>query len=63
MDKKRDISELYADVIKNISASFECRKLVYIILVEYSDRLPDIALLSVNSLQKGTVNLYKIRFE
>ena len=45
---------LGTDVVKNVaSASFEVRKLVYIYLLRYAEQEPDLALLSINTFQKG----------
>lgn len=52
-----DISEYFPDVVKNVSVgSVEVKKLVYIYLVHYADfnkTCRELALLSVNSFQKG----------
>jgi AP-3 complex subunit beta len=51
--KGRDVSEFFADVIKNISSNnLETRKLVYTYLLRYADHEPDLALLSINTIQK-----------
>ncbi|KAA8899127.1 hypothetical protein TRICI_006397 [Trichomonascus ciferrii] len=52
--KGRDVSEFFADVIKNISSNnLETRKLVYTYLLRYADHEPDLALLSINTIQKS----------
>eukprot|EP00735_Rhodelphis_limneticus_P008848 TRINITY_DN2324_c0_g1::TRINITY_DN2324_c0_g1_i1::g.20669::m.20669 TRINITY_DN2324_c0_g1::TRINITY_DN2324_c0_g1_i1::g.20669 ORF type:complete len:858 (+),score=244.39,sp/Q7YRF1/AP3B1_CANLF/39.46/1e-148,Adaptin_N/PF01602.15/9.5e-113,HEAT_2/PF13646.1/0.00065,HEAT_2/PF13646.1/1.7e+03,HEAT_2/PF13646.1/5.9,HEAT_2/PF13646.1/65,Cnd1/PF12717.2/6.2e-05,Cnd1/PF12717.2/10,Cnd1/PF12717.2/90,HEAT/PF02985.17/1.6e+02,HEAT/PF02985.17/2.3,HEAT/PF02985.17/1.1e+02,HEAT/PF02985.17/3.6e+02,HEAT_EZ/PF13513.1/65,HEAT_EZ/P len=49
----RDASMFYPDVVKNvICPNIEVKKLVYAYLVHYSERKPEIALLSINSFQK-----------
>ena len=52
----RDVSEYYADVVKNaITKSVECKKLVYTYLVNYADLNPtckELALLGINSFQR-----------
>ena len=53
-----DISDFFPDVVKNVSVtSVEVKKLVYIYLVHYADHdktCRELALLSVNSFQKGS---------
>uniref|UniRef100_A0A060TBD8 AP complex subunit beta n=1 Tax=Blastobotrys adeninivorans TaxID=409370 RepID=A0A060TBD8_BLAAD len=54
MAKGTDVSEYFADVVKNTaSTSLEVRKLVYIYLIQYADHEPDLALLSINTIQKS----------
>jgi vesicle coat complex subunit len=49
----RDASNLFPDVVKNVSfASLELKKLIYIYLVQYAENNRDLALLSINSFQK-----------
>lgn len=46
--------QLSVVVVKNVaSTSFEVRKLVYIYLLRYAEQEPDLALLSINTFQKG----------
>lgn len=46
--------EYFPDVVKNIaSSSLEARRLVYIYLLRYSEFEPDLALLSINTIQKS----------
>jgi len=53
ISKGRDVSEFFADVVKNVVASnSEVRKLVYIYLLRYAEKEPDLALLSINTFQK-----------
>ncbi|KAK0451103.1 adaptin N terminal region-domain-containing protein [Armillaria borealis] len=53
MSKGRDVSEYFAHVVKNVtSQSLEIRKLVYIYLLRYSEREPDLTLLFINTFQK-----------
>jgi len=52
--KGRNTSHFLPEVIKNVSASsLEVRKLVYIFLLRYAEEEPDLALLSINTFQKG----------
>ncbi|KAI9883508.1 MAG: Type I transmembrane sorting receptor [Watsoniomyces obsoletus] len=45
---------LFSSVIKNVaSPSMEIKKLVYIYLVHYAESEPDLALLSINTIQKS----------
>lgn len=55
MSKGKDSQDVFfADVIKNIaSTNLEIRKLVYVFLVRYADHEPDLALLSINTIQKS----------
>jgi len=49
----RDVSSLFADVVKNVSFhSLELKKLIYIYLVQYAENNRDLALLCINSFQK-----------
>lgn len=51
----RDVSGFFADVVKNISVdSLEIKKLVYQFISHYAEQNQDLALLSVNSLQKDS---------
>ena len=54
LSKGRDVSEFFADVVKNVVVkSVEVKKMVYIYLVHYADydnTCREIALLSINSL-------------
>lgn len=46
--------EYFPDVIKNIASSnLEVRRLVYIFLLRYAEFEPDLALLSINTIQKS----------
>ncbi|ODV91414.1 hypothetical protein CANCADRAFT_20434, partial [Tortispora caseinolytica NRRL Y-17796] len=50
----QDASEFFADVVKNVaSPNMEARQLVYSYLIRYADREPDLALLSINTIQKS----------
>lgn len=54
MARGEDRSELFPTIVKNVVAkSVELRKLVYQYVVRYAEELPDIALLSISSFQKG----------
>jgi AP-3 complex subunit beta len=56
LSKGRDVSEFFADVVKNVVVkSIEVKKMVYIYLVHYADydhTCREIALLSINSFQR-----------
>lgn len=54
MSRGIDCSELFADVVKNVaSPTLEIKKLVYIYLLRYAESEPDLALLSINTIQKA----------
>lgn len=54
MSRGVDCSEFFADVVKNVaSPSLEIKKLVYIYLLRYAESEPDLALLSINTIQKA----------
>ena len=49
-----DQSQLFPSVVKCVVCkSVELKKLVYMYLVRYADELPDLALLSISTFQKG----------
>ncbi|KAG6336367.1 hypothetical protein ID866_2724 [Astraeus odoratus] len=51
--KGRNVSNYFPQVVKNVaSQNLEIRKLVYIYLLRYAEREPDLALLSINAFQK-----------
>ncbi|KAH9057872.1 adaptin N terminal region-domain-containing protein [Lactarius vividus] len=53
ISKGRNVSEYFAQVVKNVAASnIEVRKLVYIYLLRYAEAEPDLALLSINTFQR-----------
>ncbi|KIM27499.1 hypothetical protein M408DRAFT_24439 [Serendipita vermifera MAFF 305830] len=53
ISKGRDVSEFFAQVVKNVASSnMEVRKLVYIYILRYAESEPDLALLSINTFQK-----------
>ncbi|KAF8240686.1 hypothetical protein L208DRAFT_1231334 [Tricholoma matsutake] len=53
ISKGRNVSEYFAQVVKNVAApNLEIRKLVYIYLLRYAEQEPDLALLSINTFQK-----------
>lgn len=53
ISKGRDVSEFFAQVVKNVAShNLEVRKLVYIYLLRYAESEPDLALLSINTFQK-----------
>ncbi|RMX55194.1 hypothetical protein pdam_00014072 [Pocillopora damicornis] len=50
----RDVSDLFAAVVKNVvSKNVEVKKLVYLYLVRYAEEQQDLALLSISTFQKG----------
>lgn len=52
--KGKDVSELFAAVVKNVAAkNLELKKLVYVYLVRYAEEQQDLALLSVSTFQKA----------
>lgn len=54
MAKGSECLEFFPDVIKNIAShNVETRKLVYTYLLRYADHEPDMALLSINTIQKS----------
>ncbi|KAK9357990.1 adaptin N terminal region-domain-containing protein [Lipomyces starkeyi] len=54
MSKGQDVTEYFPDVVKNSSAqTLEVRKLVYIYLLRYGQQESDLALLSINAIQKS----------
>ncbi|KAJ1930651.1 AP-3 complex subunit beta, partial [Linderina macrospora] len=51
--KGHDVSEFFADVVKNVaSGNLELRRLVYIYLLRYAEQEQDLALLSINTFQR-----------
>lgn len=49
-----EINQLFPDIIKNInSPNLKVRRLVYYILLRFSDQQPDTSLLSINAIQKS----------
>ncbi|CCG82155.1 Putative uncharacterized protein [Taphrina deformans PYCC 5710] len=49
-----DMSSHFASVVKNVASSnLELRKLVYIYITRYAESQPDLALLSINTIQKA----------
>ncbi|KAH9945480.1 adaptin N terminal region-domain-containing protein [Epithele typhae] len=53
ISKGRNVSEFFAQVVKNVAShNLEIRKLVYIYLLRYAEQEPDLALLSINTFQK-----------
>ncbi|KAJ1952371.1 AP-3 complex subunit beta, partial [Linderina pennispora] len=51
--KGHDVSEYFADVVKNVaSGNLELRRLVYIYLLRYAEQEQDLALLSINTFQR-----------
>lgn len=54
MYRSQSCLALFSSVIKNVaSPSVEIRKLVYIYLLHYAEAEPDLALLSINAIQKA----------
>jgi AP-3 complex subunit beta len=61
MTRGKNVKALFPDVIKNVaSPSFTLRKWVYLVLLRYSDQEADLALMTINSLQKGLLSFYCI---
>ena len=55
MTKGEDVSSYFAPVIKNVaSSSFPVKRLIYLYLLHYAEIEPDLTLLSINTIQKGT---------
>ncbi|TFL04003.1 adaptin N terminal region-domain-containing protein [Pterulicium gracile] len=53
ISKGRNVSEYFAQVVKNVAShNLEIRKLVYIFLLRYAEQEPDLALLSINTFQR-----------
>lgn len=49
-----DMSDHFAAVVKNVASSnLEVRKLVYIYIARYAESQPDLALLSINTIQRA----------
>lgn len=56
-----DMSEHFASVVKNVASSnLELRKLVYIYIARYAESQPDLALLSINTIQKALTDQNQI---
>ncbi|KAH3672243.1 hypothetical protein WICMUC_004338 [Wickerhamomyces mucosus] len=54
ISKGEDASQFFTDVVKNVSSSnLKIRKLVYTYLLRYADKENDLALLSINAIQKS----------
>ncbi|KAI5806761.1 AP-3 adaptor complex subunit beta [Peziza echinospora] len=54
LSRGHDCSEFFADVIKNVASPvLSIKKLVYIYLLHYAESEPDLALLSINTIQKS----------
>jgi len=54
MSRGTDVSEYFAAVVQLIaSTNLEIKKLVYIYLLHYAESNPDLALMSINSIQKS----------
>lgn len=54
MSSGEDASQYFTDVVKNVtSSSLKIRKLVYTYLLRYADKENDVALLSINAIQKS----------
>uniref|UniRef100_A0A1I7X7P0 Adaptin_N domain-containing protein n=1 Tax=Heterorhabditis bacteriophora TaxID=37862 RepID=A0A1I7X7P0_HETBA len=52
--KGKDVSELFAAVVKNVAAkNVELKKLVYVYLVRYAEEQQDLALLSISTFQRA----------
>ncbi|KDQ24603.1 hypothetical protein PLEOSDRAFT_1078678 [Pleurotus ostreatus PC15] len=58
VSKGRNVSEYFAQVVKNVAShNLEIRKLVYIYLLRYAEQEPDLALLSINTFQKDLTDI------
>ncbi|KAK9468638.1 adaptin N terminal region-domain-containing protein [Lipomyces arxii] len=54
MSKGQNVTSYFPDVVKNSAAqTLEVKKLVYIYLLRYAERESDLALLSINAIQKS----------
>ncbi|KAK9447206.1 adaptin N terminal region-domain-containing protein [Limtongia smithiae] len=54
MSRSEDVTEYFPEIVKNSAAqTLEVRKLVYIYLLRYAERESDLALLSINAIQKS----------
>jgi vesicle coat complex subunit len=54
MSRGTDVSSYFASVIQLIaSPNLEIKKLVYIYLLRYAESNPDLALMSINTIQKS----------
>ncbi|KAJ1331835.1 AP-3 complex subunit beta [Microdochium nivale] len=54
MYRQQKTLPLFSSVVKNVaSPSFEIKKLVYIYLIHHAEQEPDLALLSINTIQKS----------
>ncbi|UMM12195.1 hypothetical protein L5515_001096 [Caenorhabditis briggsae] len=52
--KGKDVSELFAAVVKNVAAkNVELKKLVFVYLVRYAEEQQDLALLSISTFQRA----------
>ncbi|EKF29053.1 beta-adaptin 3, putative,AP-3 adapter complex beta subunit, putative [Trypanosoma cruzi marinkellei] len=57
MCKGNDMSNLFADVVKNIhTSSIELRKLIYLYITHYAEDRPNEALLSISAFQKDLMD-------
>ncbi|RNF27111.1 putative adaptin [Trypanosoma conorhini] len=57
MCKGNDMSNLFADVVKNVhTPSIELRKLIYFYITHYSEERPNEALLSISAFQKDLMD-------
>lgn len=54
MSRGTDVSQYFASVIQLIaSPNLEIKKLVYVYLLRYAESNPDLALMSINTIQKS----------
>ena len=61
--KGKDVSELFAAVVKNVAAkNVELRKLVFVYLVRYAEEQQDLALLSISTFQRALKVVISINF-
>jgi vesicle coat complex subunit len=53
MTRGKDVSILFADIIKNMNTTdLEFKKLIYLYIINYSKSQPDLVILGINSLRK-----------
>lgn len=52
----KDVSSLFADVVKNTAGDLSVKKLVYLYIINYAQAKPDLAILIVNTFIKDAVD-------
>jgi len=59
----KDVSSLFADVVKNMQTDdIELKKLVYLYLINYAKSQPELVILAVNTFVKVNVKIYQVFF-